>query len=343
MSTCANCGVDNLDAAKFCKGCGTKITGGVTSAVDSVPPPGSKFCPQCSRPNPLAAVFCGTCGNSFSPKSATPVAAEASPAASAAPRPVAQPAPAAKPRPAPRTQAPAQDSSWLLQDQPPKQKSSTGKRAFIAIAIVALLGAMGGGGYWMYRNDFSMTSLTALVTKPAPKAPVPDDNPAPPISSAPSVAVPPVEPQPPAGKTEQQIRDEVMAEMQKAEGDAAAKAEADRNARTAAVKAKLEREKATAELEKAKADTTKAKADAEKAKAEAAAAVAAVTANKPTAPAAQAIRSPQDACADRPNFISREICLGRECERPEKYDLPFCRDRRARNQSNNPVGGSSAP
>lgn len=61
-----------------------------------------------------------------------------------------------------------------------------------------------------------------------------------------------------------------------------------------------------------------------------------------TAPAGQAppptIRMPQDACADRPNFISRNICLDRECQQPEKYELQFCRDLRAQR---NTIPGSS--
>ena len=233
----------------------------------------------------------------------------------------------------------------MLQDQPQEQKSSTGKRVVIGIAIVALLGALGGGGYWLYLNDFSIASLTALVSKPAPKPSVSDVKPAPP-PPAPPVAPLPVDPPQPAGKTEQQIRDEVEAEMKKAKDDAAAQAEASRKVNLAAAKAKADREKSIAELDKAKADAAKAKAEAGKAKADAdkAIAIAAATAAKPApAPVQSAIRHPQDACADRPNFISREICLGRECERPEKFDLPFCRDRRARNQSTNPVGGSSNP
>ena len=37
-------------------------------------------------------------------------------------------------------------------------------------------------------------------------------------------------------------------------------------------------------------------------------------------------KTPQQVCADRPNFISRGICEARECEKPEREGLPFCID-----------------
>lgn len=41
-------------------------------------------------------------------------------------------------------------------------------------------------------------------------------------------------------------------------------------------------------------------------------------------------QTPQQACADRSNFISRGICESRECEKPEHLSLKFCVDMRAR-------------
>lgn len=41
-------------------------------------------------------------------------------------------------------------------------------------------------------------------------------------------------------------------------------------------------------------------------------------------------QTPQQACADRTNFISRGICESRECEKPERANLKFCSDMRAR-------------
>ncbi|MEB0134031.1 hypothetical protein QN362_01665 [Actimicrobium sp. CCC2.4] len=35
-------------------------------------------------------------------------------------------------------------------------------------------------------------------------------------------------------------------------------------------------------------------------------------------------KSPQQVCADRPNFISRGICEAYECEKSERLNLPFC-------------------
>lgn len=37
-------------------------------------------------------------------------------------------------------------------------------------------------------------------------------------------------------------------------------------------------------------------------------------------------QTPQQACADRSNFISRGICESRECEKPERASLKFCID-----------------
>jgi predicted Zn-dependent protease len=44
----------------------------------------------------------------------------------------------------------------------------------------------------------------------------------------------------------------------------------------------------------------------------------------PEATASAGAQSPEAFCADRTNFISRNLCLRRECDRPEKKDLPFC-------------------
>ncbi|EGF30859.1 hypothetical protein IMCC9480_677 [Oxalobacteraceae bacterium IMCC9480] len=41
-------------------------------------------------------------------------------------------------------------------------------------------------------------------------------------------------------------------------------------------------------------------------------------------------KSPQQVCADRPNFISRGMCEAYECEKPERANLPFCIDMHAR-------------
>ena len=41
-------------------------------------------------------------------------------------------------------------------------------------------------------------------------------------------------------------------------------------------------------------------------------------------------QTPQQACADRSNFISRGICESRECDKPEHLSLKFCVDMRAR-------------
>lgn len=48
-------------------------------------------------------------------------------------------------------------------------------------------------------------------------------------------------------------------------------------------------------------------------------------------------RSPQQVCADRPNFISRGICESRECDKPERANAAFCvqmRERRAPKEIN---------
>lgn len=42
------------------------------------------------------------------------------------------------------------------------------------------------------------------------------------------------------------------------------------------------------------------------------------------------LQTPQQACADRSNFISRGICESRECEKPERASLKFCIDMKAR-------------
>lgn len=36
------------------------------------------------------------------------------------------------------------------------------------------------------------------------------------------------------------------------------------------------------------------------------------------------LRSPQQVCAERPNFISRNLCETRECKRPDRANHPYC-------------------
>ena len=56
---CSNCGVDNVDMAKFCKGCGTKIEVEVVAVPRAAGPPGgSKFCPKCGNANSVSSSFC---------------------------------------------------------------------------------------------------------------------------------------------------------------------------------------------------------------------------------------------------------------------------------------------
>ena len=52
----------------------------------------------------------------------------------------------------------------------------------------------------------------------------------------------------------------------------------------------------------------------------------------------QGPRTPQEACAGRPNLISRGVCETRACERPEFRDQAYCVQMRERRQQ--PSGGS---
>ncbi len=45
---CKKCGTENLDDAKFCSSCGSRLD--------------AKFCPKCGRSNPDEAKFCNNCG-----------------------------------------------------------------------------------------------------------------------------------------------------------------------------------------------------------------------------------------------------------------------------------------
>lgn len=219
--------------------------------------------------------------------------------------------------------------------------------------LMLFLGAAGGAFYWLDKSNIRPLAFLGIGApdKEIPRTLTPAPTPPPP-APAPPVIAPTAPPDSPAGqpsipaaqaavgsgmKSEREIRAEVEAEIR-------AKAEADRIARLAAAKAKVEREKYAA-AEKKRADTEKAKADADRLAAQMAAAQA--NPGRPASPAAtppaQVVRSPQEACADRPNFISREICLSRECERPEKAGLAFCRERIFRTQSPGQGASNSAP
>ena len=162
------------------------------------------ICPKCGEVNSSNFLFCGMCGTILEParrataavpqpraeESQPAVIRDPEPARPAAPLPAASPLPRAANGPVPSISGPSllgldQGSSvddfrerafsGLATYGRPEEPRSAGKEILLTILLLA---ALGGAGWWTYKNYIGVTGLRKVtVTTPPPEAaPTPTDN-----------------------------------------------------------------------------------------------------------------------------------------------------------------------
>jgi Meckel syndrome type 1 protein len=197
---CASCGIENLDGAKFCRGCG----GALADSAAAKPEEGGTTCPACGNPCKPGVRFCNKCGHALQ-------GAEPAPA-STGPQPEAQPSgqPAAVENPpgdAPADAAPADGGGKAEFTVPAAGAGQTRNNALIVGAVVAGLVAIAAGAFYLKNKVIKdLPAETAVTQAPAPVSPrqdaAPPEKPKAPEKPLPKAeaeqASPVVKPEPPA-------------------------------------------------------------------------------------------------------------------------------------------------
>lgn len=231
---CPGCGHDCRADAKFCPKCGSGFGASntvlPTAAMHVTPaaaPVSGNPCGHCGAELKPAAKFCGKCGKTLAPAAADLPAAQTPPQAAAP----LSPAVAQEEKPhvaqagtsaAPATPTADRATSTSAETKPPLQKptapqspskqSTPGTKrsvpaAAIAAVAIVLAGALGVGGYFIFKPKASEQPIASTATPahaepapaPAPAASAPQADPLPatppvadnkPVTAAPAVTAP---------------------------------------------------------------------------------------------------------------------------------------------------------
>lgn len=330
---CSNCGTENRDDAKFCKGCGASMV----MAAPHEAPMSMVACPACGTSNRAGSKFCAKCGTSLGQPGDTlgatpsqPPASTAFPRASREPEPVvARPDAAAHP-------------AWAGQPAIPRsaQKIAGSRKAiYISIAIAVALVAIGGGSYFVIQQR-EQQKLAQLEQEKKAQA-----------------------------EREAQQRALAAAEEARRQAEEQAAKLAQEKVEAEAKQKEMEAQRREAEMKQREADVKRQAAEVQRREAEAKrmeqeardrqALAAAEARNRELARAQQeamrraaeeqqrraaaAVQPPrrtaQELCSNQRNFITRGICEARECQKPEHQNEARCRQiqesaARQRQQSN---------
>ena len=327
---CVSCDCENLESAKFCRRCGAKLelSATVTQAASSVQ------CIACGFNNKALARFCAKCGTSMTGvASPLPVESRAvrTPTAPSLATPSSPPASAVSPQvprgpePAAARTAPATHyDRTAQQDIPalPQKIAPSRKGIYISIAIAVALVAIGGGSYFVIQQREEQKLALEKANEEKQRA----------LAAAEQAR-------------KQAEEREAQLAQQKAEAEAKqkeldAQREAELRQREAEVRrqaADVQRRDAEAKRMEQEARDRQALAAAEARNRELARAQQeairrqsdelqrqrAAAAAQP--PARTATRTAVELCANRRNFISRAICEGQECQKPEHREEARCR------------------
>ncbi len=197
---CASCGIENLDGARFCRGCGGALAGSVAAGSEE----GRAACPACGNPCKPEGRFCNKCGHALQGAEPAPVSTGTQPDA----RQSGQPAVAENsPGDAADEAAPAESGGKSEYAVPAASEGQTRSNALIVGAVVAGLVTIAAGAFYL-KNKVIKDLPAEIPTAQAP-APVPSgqgaalpEKPKAPDKPLPKVeaeqASPAVKPEPPA-------------------------------------------------------------------------------------------------------------------------------------------------
>jgi hypothetical protein len=290
MVVCAECGAENRDRARFCRGCVRPLVAATIVEAPELDPSsygGSagqsiRTCPACQAPNPRRAMACLACGTSFGRRRKAFVSAQKD-----------------------KVQDPAEDSPKAV---PPRSR-------WIAWIGFSLL--LGASAFWW----FSAPSIdSAALRRPSPgleSGLQPIDGATVPGTTAPvdTRAIEPVSvwEDPPAGA---QLMEAVEQIREREERKAAERIVA-KDLASAARIAKQKR------LQEARLLAAK-KADSALPTVVTPPAPASAPAPAPLAPAPRAPMSVEQTCASNTNFIARDLCRVDACRKPINASDPIC-------------------
>src|SRR5436309_3465847 len=150
---CTNCGYETQPGAKFCVQCGTTL----------IPPAGTGATP--APPTVSAASPGATSVGATAPRPTTAAPSAASLSATMARAAAASSPPAAASRPPPGPGAGVPPPAAL-----PGAETSSGGKSGLIIALVAVVAALGLGGYFGYRMLFPDTADSAATQSSPPAA-----------------------------------------------------------------------------------------------------------------------------------------------------------------------------
>ena len=360
---CGHCGATNSDSARFCAKCAFRLPATAGNLPEAQSPnhiaaPVTVPPPVVPAPDDADATIIMLPQNTSLPEPVS--AASAVPPAVAAPEPRAMPetVPAAprKPREPDPVKPAAAAAAASTASIPGSARKSTGSKLPVILGGMAALVLAAVAVWWISRGALPKPMVplpvaakpappTVAVAPPAPPAAV---VPPPPISAEPAAAagsplaaLETAAPAPagmttelplPVAKEATAVAPGEITPVQKAA--LLAKAEKQKARRDADLKRKAELELRRKQDEEGRVQA----ADAARARDAEARSRQDEQARQARAAAAASHRSPQQTCADRPNFISRGLCESRECEKPEHANAAFCvqmRERRAPKDVNN--------
>ena len=343
-TTCSNCGTNNRDGAKFCKGCGQSLAdaGAGSQGLEMA----GFSCSACGHLNRVGAQFCAKCG---------------APLVLAAPLPPPSRAATVKlpERPSLDDGVVARSATNAAGSLPSRKRPA----AWLALCLVGITIAIAGTTAWwtLGRPSWKSTPAATDASSPAivnaaPKvaapasvptvstsaaataAPVPDQ--IPPVAERPTPA--PEASSPAAVTTPTDEPDKEDAEREAAERRASAqaareKAALDANNRALAAQKRQENERLMIERDVARRQAEQRRVQAERNARDAAAArFPPPPFNQPRYQQPPQSMTVRDQCARAGNPINQAVCEVRECINPKNWNDPYCRQQREGNQQARP-------
>ena len=351
-TTCSNCGTNNREGAKFCKGCGQSV--GDAAAGSHDPEMAGVSCSACGHLNRAGAQFCARCG--------TPLLFAAPPPPPPPPPPPAATTKVKMPERTSFNDAVVARSSINATGSPQPRKRSA---VWLALSLIGITIAIAGTTAWwtLGRPTSKPTPAASDATAPAPaivnvtpKVAAPPSVPTVPIPAAATTApvpeqIPPVaerptpapEALPPAAVTTPTDEpDKEAAEREAAERRAMAqaareKAALDAHNRAIAAQKRQENERLMIERDAARRQAEQQRVQAERNARDAAAGrFPPPPINQPRYQQQPQSMTVRDQCARAGNPINQAVCEVRECINPRNWNDPYCRQQRETGQQARP-------